>query len=128
MATNYLSRGDTLTLIAPPGGVKSGIPAVIGDLFVIPTSDAEPTEKFAGTVVHCWAFKKADEKEVVGQGQAAYWQEKASGIGGGVTTKASYTTGTAPDEVTIDNKRIGNFIEASPDGAKEVGVRLNGSF
>lgn len=128
MATNYISRGDTLTFIAPDGGVKSGIPAIIGDLFVIPTADAEPTEKFGGNVVHCWGFKKADPSEEIGQGEAAYWQFSANGRDEGVTSESSYVIGTAPDEVTVENKRIGNFIETSPDGAEKVGVRLNGSL
>ncbi|RCI70805.1 DUF2190 family protein, partial [Pseudomonas aeruginosa] len=40
MAKNYVEDGNVLTLIAPAGGVQSGVPAVIGDLVVVPLVDA----------------------------------------------------------------------------------------
>lgn len=48
MAKNYVEDGNVLTLIAPAGGVQSGVPAVIGDLVVVPLVDAAAGEPFAG--------------------------------------------------------------------------------
>ena len=43
-----MEDGNVLTLIAPAGGVQSGVPAVIGDLVVVPLVDAAEGEPFAG--------------------------------------------------------------------------------
>ena len=45
---NYLSKGDTLPLTAPAGGVTGGILAVIGSLAIMPVADASEGQIFAG--------------------------------------------------------------------------------
>jgi predicted RecA/RadA family phage recombinase len=126
MATaHYMQKGDILTLTAPiDTPVYYGRPLTIGNLFVIPIADAAPTEKFAGSLTQCWQLEKADAQEETLQGRSAYWRLKAPGIKEGVTSEATYEK----DGEAIENKRIGDFIESSSQGVKEVGVRLNGSF
>ena len=46
---NFLQDGETLTLIAPAGGVTSGVAVLVGDLVVIPVNDAAAGEEFQGT-------------------------------------------------------------------------------
>lgn len=126
MATaHYIQKGDILTLQAPiDTPVYYGRPLTIGNLFVIPIADAAPTEKFAGSLTQCWKLEKADPEEETLQGRSAYWILKAEGVKEGVTGKPSYEK----DGETIENKRIGDFIESTSTDIKEVGVRLNGSF
>ncbi|WJN60930.1 capsid cement protein [Pseudomonas sp. SO81] len=47
MAKNYVQDGDSLTLIAPAGGVVSGNPYVIGTLAVVALVTAAAGEPFA---------------------------------------------------------------------------------
>ncbi|AMO77498.1 DUF2190 family protein [Pseudomonas citronellolis] len=59
MAKNYVEDGNVLTLIAPAGGVQSGVPAVIGDLVVVPLVDAAAGEPFAGKPGGIWSLPAA---------------------------------------------------------------------
>lgn len=59
MAKNYVEDGNVLTLIAPAGGVQSGVPAVIGDLVVVPLVDAAAGEPFAGKTGGVWSLPAA---------------------------------------------------------------------
>lgn len=45
---NYQGPGDTLTLIAPAGGVTSGKAVLVGALVVIPMNDAAAGATFEG--------------------------------------------------------------------------------
>lgn len=47
MAKNYVQDGDALTLVAPPGGVVSGAPYVIGTLAVVALVTAAEGVPFA---------------------------------------------------------------------------------
>lgn len=122
MKTIYKQRGSILTLTAPKDiPIFSGNPVIIENLFAIPVADAMPGEKFAAHLTGCWDIPKADREEEIKQCQSAYWQAENKGV----TAQASYKD---TNDNTIDNKRIGDFIESSPENAQTVGVRLNGSF
>ena len=54
MATNYIEDGESLTLIAPAGGVVSGVPLVINTLMVVPLTTAAEGETFAGKPKGVW--------------------------------------------------------------------------
>lgn len=60
MAMNYVEDGDVLTLIAPAGGVLSGVPAVVGALVVVPLVDADAGEEFAGKPGGVWRLPAAN--------------------------------------------------------------------
>lgn len=72
MAKNYVEDGNVLTLIAPVGGVQSGVPAVIGDLVVVPLVDAAAGEPFAGKTGGVWSLPAAAGL-TQGQVQRARW-------------------------------------------------------
>lgn len=80
MAKNYVEDGDVLTLIAPAGGVQSGVPAVIGDLVVMPLVDAAVGEPFAGKPGGVWSLPAA-----AGLAQGA----KCSVLDGGLVAAAT---------------------------------------
>ena len=47
---NFLQPGNILDLIAPSGGVVSGAPLILGNIFAIPQASAAVGETFAGLV------------------------------------------------------------------------------
>ena len=50
---------DLLTMVAPSGGVTADVPVVIGNLCVIPVTDAAEGEKFAGCAIGVFELPKA---------------------------------------------------------------------
>ena len=54
MATNNVSGGKSLTLVAPAGGVVSGVPVIVCKLVVVPVASAEAGELFAGMTGGEW--------------------------------------------------------------------------
>jgi predicted RecA/RadA family phage recombinase len=47
---NLVQKGEILELVAPVGGVSSGVPLVIGSLVVFPVTDADQGAKFSAMV------------------------------------------------------------------------------
>jgi len=47
---NYLQPGNILDLIAPSGGVVSGAPLILGNIFAVPQSSEAENDTFAGVV------------------------------------------------------------------------------
>jgi predicted RecA/RadA family phage recombinase len=72
MSTTYLQPGHSLDLIAPTGGVTTGVPLLIGALFVVPNVTAAETLPFTGMVVGVHSYTKTASQAWV-QGQAIYW-------------------------------------------------------
>lgn len=60
MAKNFVQDGDVLTLVAPVGGVVSGVPVAIGQLVVVPITSAAEGEKFGGKTNGVWNVAVAD--------------------------------------------------------------------
>ncbi|UCP00095.1 DUF2190 family protein [Metapseudomonas lalkuanensis] len=59
MAKNFVQDGDVLTLIAPAGGVVSGVPVAIGTLVVVPIIDAAEGQPFGGKTNGVWNVEVA---------------------------------------------------------------------
>lgn len=106
---NGHSRGEIITFTAPTGGVTSGVPVVIGALFVIPAISAKEGENFEGAITAAWNLPKVPAN-VTTVGQAAYWN----------ATEGQATTTVA------SNRLIGAFIEATANGDAVAAVVLNG--
>ncbi len=60
MAKNFVQDGDVLTLIAPAGGVTSGVPAEVGDLVVVPLETAEAGAEFSAKIGGVWSLPAAN--------------------------------------------------------------------
>ena len=72
---NFGSSGNILTLTAPVGGVKSGVPVIIGDLFAVPLASADAGDEFQGVITGVIQdVAKATGFEATA-GDAAYWSE-----------------------------------------------------
>ncbi|AII30181.1 hypothetical protein [Pseudoalteromonas phage B8b] len=106
---NGHSRGDVITFTAPSGGVTSGVPIIIGALFVIPAISAAEGESFEGAITQAWNLPKVPANTTT-VGAAAYWNATA----GQATTTAT------------GNRLIGAFIEAKANGDSTAAVVLNG--
>lgn len=74
---NYVQPGDTLTMIAPSGGVSSGDPVLLGKIFGIAQVDALVGESFP--LVTKGVFTIAKEAPlVITAGAYLYWDASES--------------------------------------------------
>lgn len=76
---NFISRGDTLTLTTPSGGVVSGRGFIIGGLFVVAQSTQAENELFSGLAKGVVELPK-DGSTVFVEGQIVSW-DKDTGVG-----------------------------------------------
>ena len=106
---NYVQPGENMTYTAPGGGVTSGTPVLIGSLLVVPATDADAGDLFAGTVVGVHTLDKTTA-EAWTEGQKIYW---VTGTG-----KASTTAG--------GNTLIGTAAAAADAADTSGDVRLDG--
>lgn len=106
---NYVQPGDTLTLVAPSGGVESGVPRIIGDLFVVPTVTADDGQPFAAKTTGVYELPKTSAQAWT-QCAKVYWDAN----NGVATTAAS------------GNREIGVAVKAAANPSALGLVRLNG--
>lgn len=96
MAKNFVQDGDVLTLIAPAGGVTSGVPAEVGDLVVVPLETAAVGEEFSAKVGGVWNLPAA------------------AGLAQGI--KVSLKDGELVDAATADSVPFGYITEETVAG------------
>lgn len=109
MAKNHVQVGDTLSLIAPTGGVVSGMIYVVGALPVVAEFSAAVGEPFEGSTVGVYNFPK-EVADAPAQGAKAYLK----------------ADGTVITSVATSNKLVGVFTQAYVNGDTKCDVRLNG--
>lgn len=109
MAKNAVQRGNALHLIAPAGGVTSGMGYIIGSMFVVALTTAVAGDEFEAATILVWDLPKASA-DTATQLQAAYWDDSNDVV----TTSSS------------GNRLIGAFTEARGNGTTMAYVRLNG--
>ncbi|KZY30541.1 hypothetical protein A3731_00740 [Roseovarius sp. HI0049] len=108
---NYIQAGNVLTAAAPAGGVSSGDPVQIGNLFGVAATDAEAGADVEIAVTGVFALPKAAVS--ASAGDVAFFDASA----GDVTT----------DDDTGANNRVGIFTEDAASGAATARVRLDGA-
>lgn len=113
---NYKSEGSYISFTAPNGGVESGKPVIIGDLFVIPTYSAAANYECEGATVGVFELAKLSTDKPT-QFAPAYWDDAESLV----TTSAG-----GIGEGAVANKQIGVFMDALGSGTDVADVRLNG--
>lgn len=106
---NYVSESDTITLAAPSGGVVSGTPTLIGNLFGVPVTTAAEGELFALATEGVYTLTKKST-DVLTVGLVVYWD-----------TTNHYVTLTK-----TSNYRIGVATAAAANPSSTVTVRLDG--
>ena len=107
---NFVAPGKVITLTAPGGGVVSGVPVQIGQLFVIPAFTAAATEEFEGQVEGVFDIPKTGAQAWT-EGQLVYWDG------------ALATTVAAGNLLIGSASRFGGELAAADPGR----VRLNGT-
>ncbi len=90
MATNYVSKGDTVTVPAPTGGVQSGVPVLIGVLFGVPLATA--AEGVPVAIRTCGIFTMSKASQAFTVGQQLYWNNTNAQL----TSTASGNTAVGP--------------------------------
>lgn len=71
---NYKQNGKALDMVAPTGGVTSGVPVKIGGLLVVPVTDADQTEKFAAETTGVFEFTKVGT-QAWNPGDTVFWDD-----------------------------------------------------
>lgn len=106
---NYVQHGDTLDLVAPSGGVVSGVAYLIGTIFAVAVVSAAEGATFAGRLTGVYTLPKATG-EAWTQGAALYWDN---------TNKRLTTTSSG-------NTKVATAAVAAGSGDTSGYARLNG--
>jgi len=109
MAKNFVQHGNTVTCIAPTGGVVSGRLYRISALAVVAATDAAVGEEFEGHTKGVWNFNQKTLANTPAVFALAYLTS-----GGEITTTAS------------GNTLIGVFTQVGVNGSNACQIRLNG--
>lgn len=106
MATNFVQRGDTLTIPAP-AAVLSGQGVSVGNLFGVAAADAEAGADFDMLTAGVFELPKVAANSFA-LGDLVYWD-----------AETNLATSTA-----TDNAKIGAAVEVAGSGAASVVVKL----
>lgn len=110
MAKNFVQHGNTVTCVAPAGGVISGQLYLIGSLLVVAAITVAAGEEFEGHTQGVWAFNN----KVSANTPAVFDKAYLTADGASITTTAT------------SNTLIGVFMEAGVNASTACVVRLNG--
>lgn len=110
MAKNFVQHGDTITCVAPAGGVIAGQIYLLGALVVVASITAAAGELFEGHTKGIWDFNNKTAANTPAFGAKAY----LNAAGTEITTTAS------------GNTFIGVFISSGGGASTACRVRLNG--
>lgn len=72
MAKNFVQNGDTITVVSPSGGVSSGDPVLIVEIFGVATHDAVATADLELALSGVFTLP-ADTNLVIAQGDRVFW-------------------------------------------------------
>lgn len=89
---NFVQPGHSLECVAPSGGVTSGEPVLINNLLVIPSTNADAGEKFAGHIDGVYSVDKATGAAWA-IGETVYWDNSAGKFT--KTATSNYKAGVA---------------------------------
>ena len=73
MSTNFHSRGETVTLTAPTGGIKSSEAFMSGSLFAVAQYDADEGDPVEGTLIGVWSLPKEPTTAAFSAGDLVFW-------------------------------------------------------
>lgn len=112
MAANFVQEGDTLTLIAPSGGVVSGVGYVIGSLFVVALVSAAAGQPFACATEGVFTMPKATHASTKAftAGEAIFWDNGSN---------------KRWDKTATGFFQVGVAVEAAASTATTVPVQIN---
>jgi predicted RecA/RadA family phage recombinase len=92
---NYVQKGEILDIVAPSGGVTSGVPVLIGSLLVIPQTTAAVGELFAGLVQGVIEYTKVSAQAWT-QNLKIYWDDTAKNFTSTVGSNTLVGVAAAP--------------------------------
>ena len=110
MATNYIQKGDNVTITAA-AAIESGDGVLAGLLFGVASTDAAEGEQVAIATQGVYTLPKTEAQEWT-VGAAIYWNG---------------TSGEATTATTAGNVFIGVALAAAPNPSTTGIVRLNGT-
>lgn len=112
MARNFVQEGDTLTLIAPSGGVTAGQGYVIGASFVVALTSAAEGAKFDAATEGVFTMTKAaaGSGKAFTQREAIFWDNSSN---------------KRWDKTSAGFFPVGTAVEAADSAATTVKVKIN---
>ncbi|MGH6865738.1 MAG: DUF2190 family protein [Methyloceanibacter sp.] len=114
---NFVQPGDVITLIAPDGGVLSGQPFLVGNIFAIATTDATEGTTVEGALVGCFELSKASGD--ISAGDRLFWDDTAKVIknesAAGLYPVGVAIVAAAADTPTVRARLDGIAVEAVPE-------------
>ena len=96
---NSIHDGNVVNLIAPSGGVTSGVPVKIGNMIVVPITTAAQGETFAADRAGAFEVTKLNTATFA-QGAPVYWD----------------STNNRATGVTTGNTFMGHALDAAANG------------
>lgn len=111
MTKKYIQKGDTLTFVAPSGGVVSGEGYLHGDMVVVAQETALEGENYEGMVVGVHEMTKLSTDVMTTLGARIHWDN--------TNKRWTTTAGTG-------TRTAGTVTKAAGNGVATVNVRLMG--
>lgn len=118
---NFVQPGEDLTLIAPAGGVTSGLGVKIGQLFVVAKSTAAATEEFVGSATGVFDLAKVSA-QAWAVGDLLYWDDTAKLVTAVVADnfKIGAATAIALNPTSTGNVKLNDSAHKDADGGETV--------
>jgi predicted RecA/RadA family phage recombinase len=112
MAKNYIQPGETLTMVAPSGGVESGAALVIENLFMVALTAAAEGDEFEARTTGVFMLPKAAAASAkdFDAGEPVFWNGTAGEI----------------DKTATGRFKVGVAAMAAASTDEHVAVRLDG--
>lgn len=118
MSKNYVQPGNTLTFVAPSGGVTSGEGYLHGDLVVVAQETALVGENYEGMVVGVHEMTKLSGDNMATVGARIHWDNTnkrwTTTAGTGTRTAGTVAKVAGAGVTTVQVRLMGIGVAANP--------------
>ncbi len=115
MSTNFVHKGDVVTVVSPSGGVSSGDPVLIGEIFGVALHDAVAGAALELGIEGVFTLP-GDTNLVIAQGDRVFWDA----TNGWVDKTA--TAQVAAGRATTAKAQAGTTVEVKLGGSTPAGT------
>ncbi len=122
----YHQKGEVMTLTAPSGGVVSGVPLLIGSLFVVPMISAAEAELFSALAEGVVSYTKTSAQAWT-ECLKVYWNTSTSKFDSDGTTGplVGVAAAVADNPSTLGYVRLNGVAPATAEGPQALIADLN---
>jgi predicted RecA/RadA family phage recombinase len=119
MAKNFIQPGNQLTLVAPTGGVTTGVGVLIGTTFVVALNTAAVGANFDGAPTGVWSLAK-NSTDVWAVGDKIYWDNanaRCTNLPSAGFRKIGYAVAVAANPTSTGSVRLHEGVNDIDDDA-----------